>query len=316
MTSMGRKDLRTSHALQISSFECQNLFLSLYFKKFSETAQAVVTNLKANGFWVYIPRFDLRGPVYLCDINGNLQLDPALLTMDPTSGLKPSLGFAGSGHARMFPSGRCTLVDSITGEVLEVSVAESHSRYTVRVLDVVTVKICCDNWDARARVPQPRLHLLASSPERDEPKGKKHYPTKSEKDSSSLVNPSNPEAKLDDYVLPSLYDATMKLQIQPVLSKTPLRVRTKQNTSEGRGNAVIPGRIVFGKFRNPDTLSAKQEASIAEASESATQRRNQAMSIVARTNEFESNSRIERDATARMQRLAASKRNTRKGKGK
>jgi hypothetical protein len=108
----------------------------------------------------------------------------------------------------------------------------------------------------------------------------------------------------------------LKLHTPPVLSNVPLRSREKGNAFEGSGKATISGRIIFGSFRNPDTHSAKQEASIAEASESAQQRRNQALANRARNNEFNTSRTIEKDAMARIQRLAAGKRNTRKTKGK
>ena len=80
--------------------------------------------------------------------------------------------------------------------------------------------------------------------------------------------------------------------------------------------SLVTGRIVFGGFRNPDTRSAMQEASIEEAAESAKLRRAQAVAGMARSNEYDTTRRIEKDVTSRMQKLQANKRNTRKGKGK
>ena len=39
-----------------SSMECQNLFLSLYFRDHEEITQGVVTDLRENGCYVYIPK--------------------------------------------------------------------------------------------------------------------------------------------------------------------------------------------------------------------------------------------------------------------
>mmetsp|Transcript_40846 Transcript_40846/g.41472 ORF Transcript_40846/g.41472 Transcript_40846/m.41472 type:complete len:86 (+) Transcript_40846:1143-1400(+) len=76
----------------------------------------------------------------------------------------------------------------------------------------------------------------------------------------------------------------------------------------------IPGRVVFGNFVNPDTRSAQQEASIKDAAASALERRKHAMASRVKQNEYDTTRRIESNVTARMQRLAASKRNVRKGK--
>ena len=42
-----------------SSMECQNLFLSLYFRGHEEISQGVVTDLRENGCYVYIPKVRL-----------------------------------------------------------------------------------------------------------------------------------------------------------------------------------------------------------------------------------------------------------------
>jgi len=148
---------------KLSSFECQGLFLSLYFKDHFEITQAVVTSLRSNGFWAYIPKFDFRAPVYLSDINGVVQIDPALFKLKLSSGFDPTTGFASSKSTRRFPSGTCTLVESSDDDHLEVTLGETTEKYQIRVLDVVTVNIFCDDWSTKSRVPQPRIHLVANS---------------------------------------------------------------------------------------------------------------------------------------------------------
>ena len=71
---------RRSKAVQ---HECQRLFLSLYFSKRSEIHNAIVYSLKSNGILAYIPDCDLKGAVYINDLNGNIVLYPGLLH-DPT----------------------------------------------------------------------------------------------------------------------------------------------------------------------------------------------------------------------------------------
>ena len=212
----------------------------------------------------------------------------------------------------MFPSGRCVLVDS-PDEVLQVLVPESESRYEARILDVVTVKICCDDWDSRARVPLPRLHLIAK-----DSNVSKRVSEIGQKPKPGIPVPifkENNENGRKIRSLKSIYDSTLELSTPPLLLDAPFRDRKKES-AESNGTITLPGRIVFGGFRNPDTKAAQQEASILEATESAQKRRNQAMANSARSSEYDTSRQIERDATARMQRLAAVKRNTRKSKGK
>lgn len=144
-----------------SSFECQALFLSLYFRDHIEVTQAVVTQLRENGFWVYVPKFDIRGPVYIKDINNEVQIDPSLLGLPADTGLNPTLGFLSSPSSRRIPSGKTELFND-TNERLEVSVHIPNSKkFIVRPFDVVIVQLSCDSWDDRARVPSPRFLLLS-----------------------------------------------------------------------------------------------------------------------------------------------------------
>jgi hypothetical protein len=307
---------RQNRMAKLSSFECQSLFLSLYFKEHVETTKAVVTNLRSNGFWVYVPVFDMRGPVYLSDMNGDIQVDPALFNLPESAGQDPSVGFASSGRARMFSGAKCQLKES-PDERLEVVVPESNTTLRVHVLDVVTVKILSDNWDTRSRVPPPRLHLVVdtsakiAAPQR---------PVKKQDTSTKTTGPQPPidseQYRKESFLSSSLYEEMIDIESPPVLVGTPLRSKEDRKATEPRGTPSMPGRVVFGAFRNPDTHVAKQEIAMAEASEAAKERRSQVMAAQARGNEFNTSRQIERDATLRMQRLAASKRNARRSKAK
>lgn len=311
---------RQNRMAKLSSFECQSLFLSLYFKEHFESTQAVVTHLRSNGFWVYVPRFDMKGPVYLSDMNGNVQVDPALLKLPDSAGVEPSAGFVASGRARLFPGGKCQLVES-PEQKLEVTVPESKTSLVIRILDVVTVKILSDNWDARSRVPSPRLHLVGSPPT-NKPSSQKVSVTertmeaKPKPTASVASSPATANREHFDVHPPSLYREILKIENPPVLDNVPLRSQKDKKSIEARGVSSMVGRVVFGEFRNPDTHSAKQEASMAEAAVAAQERRNQIMEAQARNNEYNKARQIEKDATARMQRLAANKRNARRAKAK
>ena len=311
---------RQNRMAKLSSFECQGLFLSLYFKKHAERTQAVVTNLRTNGFWAYVPKFDFRAPVFLSDKNGDLQIDPALLNLPPSSGVRPTAAFASSGTARKFPTGKCTLKQSASSEHLEVTISEAKIKYEVRVLDVVSVDIFCDDWNTKARVPQPRLHLTTSS--------SRSKPSSTIESITHLMNSLSPSHNLDTKTeqtssenntdVLSVYNNILNIDRCPILHEK-LRFeepKERPHDSSSSGQASIPGRLVFGGFVNPDTRSAQQSRAIEDASSAAIERRNQALAHHEKQNTYSRNSQIEKDVTARMQRLAASKRNARKGKGK
>lgn len=297
--------------------ECQRLFLSLYFKDHVETTQAVVTNLRMNGLWVYVPRFDLKGPVYLTDSEGALHIDPVLLGLEPTAGAPPARGFAASDESRKFPGGNCQLVS----DSLEVTAPGCRDPFLVRPLDVVTVQIRCDSWDVRARVPSPRLHLVSN----DKGKASSPAPRKKATDAAITstmlaVNRKPGVGKISDN-LPftskkmSMYDA-LKLETPSVLFEAPLRSQLTQKQPVETRKVTITGRLIFDGFVNPDTRSAVQEAAIEAASAAAMQRREQVVANRARVSEYDTSRRIENNIMARTQKLSAGKRNTRKASAK
>ena len=303
---------------KISSRECQNLFLSLYFRDNTEVTQAVVTNVKANGFWVYVPRFDLRGAVYLRDLEGSLQIDPALVGLEETTGLPPSAGFTASGFSRRFPAGKCTLTNTADGDVLHVTLPESSQSFRVRTLDVVTIQIMCNDWDVKARIPLPRLHLISSM---------RSFRASGAKDSvpARLYRGQIHHALREHRPIPharrgpTIYSEIMQLFCPPVIADGPVRLRHANSTPDpydSNTRVPFPGRLVFGAFVNPDTRSATQEAAIEAAAEAAVYRREQLMSRRAQANEYDTSNKLVMNITSRTQRLAASKRNTRKAKAK
>ena len=306
---------------KLSSMECQRLFLSLYFNDHVKIAQAVVTDLRVNGLIVYVPEFDLKGPLYLSDMHGDIQIDPALLGLPPDAGLPPTLGFALAPNCRRFPAARCFLNDSQDGGSLEVMIPESPVKCIFRPLDVITVQLSCKLSDVRARIPPPRFHLVStgrqtsSRSKASEPR----YVT------SAMIcrgekEPSGKQQNLSDLAskdsrYQSMYEKLSSVVIEPVLQDVRLRMH-QPKLRVGETDSSMPGRKVFGGFQNPDTRSATQEAAIAEASIAAAQRRATAFASQSHRNEYDTTRNIERAVTARMQRLAAEKRSTRRSKAK
>ena len=315
---------RQNRMAKLSSMECQRLFLSLYFNDHVEIAQAVVTGLRANGLILYVPKFDLKGPLYLSDINGDVQIDPVLVGLSPDAGLPPTLGFTNSPKCRRFPSGRCILNESNDGDSLEVVIPEAPKTCVFRALDVVSVQISCDLSDIRARVPSPRFHLISSNMQTV---GTRNVTTTTEprKVTSAMIGGDEKRTRehgrlSGDFtrnVRPdSMYEQLTSMDIKPVLSDKPLRRHAPNVRPESSDGSDMPGRKVFGGFQNPDTRSATQEAAITAASEAATQRREAALASQQRRDQYDTSRAIERDVTARMQRIAAQKRSARRAKDK
>lgn len=296
---------------KLSSMECQRLFLSLYFRDNTETTKAVVTDLRTNGVFAYVPKFDLRAPVYLSDRDGNVQLDPGLLDLPADAGLDATLGFAKAGNCRRFPSATCSIVGNEDQSLLQVRVPEAKHPLNFRVLDVVTVHISCDLSDVKARIPPPRLHLIADALASTKQRSGTHGSTRV---TSQLLS-GNLRGEESKQGFPEESTWSLYQQIQRIDwgSSVPLR---SGSTGSRAFVSVIPGRKVFANYVNPDTRAAIQDAAISAASDAAALRRAAVQASSARRNEFESSRNIERSATIRTQKLAAAKRNTRKSKGR
>jgi hypothetical protein len=293
-----------------SSMECQKLFLSLYFRAHVEVTDAVVVSLRSNGFWVYVPKFDMRGPVYVKGLDNDVQFDPKLLGLPPSAGLPVSSGFVGLKSSRRFPGA----VVRLDEDRLEVTVPESPNAFVVRALDVVTVQLSCDSWDVRARVPSPRVQLLArdskplpGSPLQDRSGSKITSGILNRKADIKVEGVSATVTKSE---LPSFSDIISTFRVYPDLENVPKRSSDARKTLIGRTESM-KGRVVYGDFINPNTRSATQEAAQQSAAVDAAQRRSNALEQVARRDEYDKSKSIERMATSRQHRLAADKKSSR-----
>lgn len=303
-----------------SSYECQGLFLSLFFKQHADETAAVVTSVRENGFWCYVPKYDIRGPVYIRDTNGDVQIDPSLLGLPLNAGFAPTMGFSRSGSCRRFPDGKCQLYDEPDVR-LEVKVAEATKLFVVRPFDVVHIEMTCKDWDVRARIPSPRLQLLANrgtSVVTAEASGDRVGITSESLTRDAFTSASFQKEK-EHPNPPTIFDIISAIPIRPVLSNVPIRSVHRRNDDKQQQiirSETMKGRVVLGDFRNPDTRSATQAAALQAASDEASQRRANMLEASSRRREFDTVKTIERNVMMRQQRLAADKRNTRKSKAK
>jgi len=300
-----------------SSMTCQKLFLSLYFNENVECVQAVVIDLRINGLIVYVPKFDMKSHVYISDINGDVQIDPAFVGLGEDAGLPATLGFADVPRNRRFPGGSTRIVEDNT-QSLEIKVTEGKNRLIFSILDVVNVRVSCDLSDVRARIPAPRLHLV-----RYTGGVAKVSVVKSRALTSAMIvqrHTQHPDAMIFERAdhrstSASLYDRINSIEILPSIH--PSREQpTRKSRLKTACTSTIGGRKIFGKFINPDTRGAQQEAAVSAAAADANSRRAAVVEAGQRNSEFDSTRNIERAVMARTQRLAASKRNTKRSKAK
>lgn len=73
---------RSSKQAQRDSVE---LFQALYFKNKNEIEDSVIYDVKNNGFLVFLPKYKMKGIVYLRDSNGKINIPKNSLSLSPTT---------------------------------------------------------------------------------------------------------------------------------------------------------------------------------------------------------------------------------------
>ncbi|GFH45902.1 hypothetical protein CTEN210_02376 [Chaetoceros tenuissimus] len=289
---------------KLSSMECQRLFLSLYFRDNKDITDAVVTDVKQNGMIVYVPKYDMKGPVFLADKGGNVQIDPSLVGLPLTSGLPPSSGFASLEHCRMFPEGTCTLIDE---DKVEVTIPSSPSKLSFQRLDVIKVHLSCALDSVVARVPPPKLHLTSAG-NKYIPRQDQHRPTEKGvvKISASIRKTDSPLVKSTVEPL-SIYSILASISINSMLQDTDIRSHHKQTFKSKRRVQKLKGRIYMNGYKD-EILNPKDET-FDHNDYHTTSITNQAI-----VGDYNASRQIEREATARMQRIAAERRNAKRSK--
>ncbi|OQS06525.1 DIS3-like exonuclease 1, partial [Thraustotheca clavata] len=141
---------------------CEELFLALYFKAHTTNVTAVVTSLKQNGLLVFIPQFNVRGPLYLKDRDGDVHVQAAMVPRHLSSKAEPpKYGFASENSTlKKLPGASLSLeVD----QALTVNWYQEEIA-TFRPLMEITVQVSCEFAASSARLPELRLMLVSTKP--------------------------------------------------------------------------------------------------------------------------------------------------------
>ncbi|CCI11225.1 unnamed protein product [Albugo candida] len=131
---------------KLASQQCKELVLALYFGENKIVTGGIITSLKEKGFLVYLPKYDLRGPVYLCDRDNRVQINPSLCGVPWQDSSEPTGTFAKSEHIR--PSA----CKDLYGEFQHVE-----------------VQILCNKIDAQSVRVEPFQFLLIGIPGKKTP---------------------------------------------------------------------------------------------------------------------------------------------------
>lgn len=148
---------------KLASRACDELFLALYFSTHTVKAPAIITALKANGFIVYIPLYDVRAPVYIRDKDGNVQMDPLLLGVRIVDTLPATGAFSNAECIRMVPQAEIDWEPESDSDTLHVRVSGASpaaSGTAFKILDEIEVQVSCDLSASAARIPQLQLLMV------------------------------------------------------------------------------------------------------------------------------------------------------------
>lgn len=146
------------------SRDCDSLFLSLHFRSHREYAIGIVSAIRNNGFIVYVPKFDIKGPVYLMDRHNNVQMNPKLIDVLPEVTQPASGAFTVILENRTIPLASLKKVENLNSPVLQVWYSNmSAPSMELGLLAEVTVQLSCDFSSSSARIPPVRFHFVSNS---------------------------------------------------------------------------------------------------------------------------------------------------------
>lgn len=295
------------------ALQCQRLFLSLFFRSNADVAPAVVLSLLQNGMIVYVPKYDMKGPVFLSNREGHVQIDPQLLDVYPASVLPPIPANKNSVEGlRIFPDGRCTLDEA--NNRLELRIPGFKEYITLKRLDVIMVRLSCNISESTSRISPPCLNLLSL---KQISSSKTHLVLGRDAAHSSINSKRVEESQFPKCVYKSkkkfntcnsnqlsIFRTLNSIPTSPSLDDTCVKQqKMKKKIYHSERVETIPGRLIYSGFKNGNNSSVMpilQQANTLERQ--------------AVKGSLNASNRLERDATARIQRLAAGKRNSKRKK--
>lgn len=127
--------------------QCQrdsvDLFEVIFFKKHHVVADAVIFNMKQNGFYVFAPKYGIKGTVYLKDKDGKLIIPDNCLSLNPNE----------------YESSLKVLDFSLNEERNKMGLRTTGGKtFWVELFDHVTVKIYAG--ESRAHLPPIKFELI------------------------------------------------------------------------------------------------------------------------------------------------------------
>jgi len=294
------------------AFQCQRLFLSLFFRNNADEATAVVLSLRQNGVIVYVPKYDIKGPIFLSNREGHVQIDPRLLGVSKAIGLpiNPSISDSVQG-LRIFPDGQCILNEANTQ--LELRIPGVKERIVLKCLDVITIRLSCNISESTSRVSPPCLHLISlkqNSPSKahqvpDKDTGHNIINSKKVEESQPIKCLYESKKNIDAWTRnrSSIFHTLSSIKISSILDGTCLRQERTKRCYHSERVETISGRLVYSGFKSGNTSSVMP-----------TLRQIDTLETQAVNGSLNASNRLEREATSRIQRLAAGKRNSKRTK--
>lgn len=296
---------------KLSSMQGQRLFLSLYFHRNTEVADAIIIGLRQNGLIVYVPKFGVKGPAFFTDKLGNIQIDPKLVHLPPHSGLPPTSTSHNFEGCRIFPDGRCSLhdEDNDSKATLNLQLLSSNINMPFQRLDVLKVRLSCDLTNMAARISPPHIHIISIKDSHTMPSSGNTVIPSAVTTNCLPDTTSSDERNLTEMHSKSLFSVIASILVKPTLKDTPLRYEIERR----RGQVKTRVQIIKGRIYMNDFHAEKLQSDLID-NDTTHERKFSTLADQAMIGDYNASKQIEREATSRMQRVAAGKQNAKRSK--
>ena len=147
------------------------MFLRVYFLTRVEEHDAIVYSLRDNGFLAYIPVFDYKGPVYLQNKEGNVCMDPFILSGERSrlsdeisAGENPAHKY--DARERVLPEYVCTLrgqIEEGKTQELTISLRGKADTPAVRLTVLQRVRVAITSIPVKGQKSMSALRMVLVS---------------------------------------------------------------------------------------------------------------------------------------------------------